>query len=561
MDDATCRRAGGFWIRCAALWLDIAMVWLLVNLGIELCVYCGVYVPFELTLIVCLLVYPAAAIAWRGCTVGKALCGLTVLTSRGESPKWWQGLWRELPCKAVSVLFLGIGFLWLALNARRRAWHDYLAWTRVVQDPRAVVRARILLAFSLVATVGLAGWKAVPFVRECREASQMAAAATAAPMPVSTQPAAPLQITALHGADPKQLAQWIDSHGKDPVDYIIDVAAAHQVTMIGERHHVQDNLVFLNRIIPDLYHRAGVTCIATEVCVAQDNPRLQQLVTAEHFDRDLALQIARNSNWPEWGDKEYWDVFEAVWRLNASLPAGARKMRVVGIDRKLDLPSVSLTGVMDEGTPGPAWERLRVFRIFGELPLLVQRDAIMACNIEREIILPGERGLVWAGAPHSWTWAQLYVGGGKVAGRAYRMGSMLRGKYGGRIFTISLHGSFINDPMIGRPIMNLVESIQTQHDGRPVGFDVPPLSLAALDGSVASGASSQADAEQALPTGGYVYLGPLSRQTRCQWYPGFISPEVFVREKAYFRAEYGHGLKTAQQADAAIASFWQKRGL
>ncbi len=359
----------------------------------------------------------------------------------------------------------------------------------------------------------------------------------------------------------KQLAQWMDSHGKDPVDYVIDIAAAHQVTLIGKAHHVHENLEFLNRIIPDLYHRAGVTCIAMEVCVAQDNQRLQSLVTAPQFDRDLALQIARNCSWPDWGDKEYWDVFEAVWRLNASLPAGAPRMRVVGIDRKWDVTSSGLTGLGDEAAPGPAWERLRLLRLIGQLPLMGQNDAIMACNIEKEIILPGRRGLVWAGAPHIWTWPQLFVRDGKIVGQGYRMGSMLRGKYGDRVFPISLHGSFVGEPVIGRPIMDLVESIQAQHDCRPVGFDVPPLSLAGLDGGLASGATSQADVAQALPTGGYVYLGPLSRQTECHWYPGFISPEVFVREKPYLRAEYGHDLKTTQEADAAIASFWQKRGL
>lgn len=35
----------------------------------------------------------------------------------------------------VSTIPLGLGFLWVAMNKRRRAWHDYMAGTVVVIDP------------------------------------------------------------------------------------------------------------------------------------------------------------------------------------------------------------------------------------------------------------------------------------------------------------------------------------------------------------------------------------------------------------------------------------------
>ena len=36
----------------------------------------------------------------------------------------------------VSLMALGLGFLWSMIDARRRAWHDLLAGTEMIQLPR-----------------------------------------------------------------------------------------------------------------------------------------------------------------------------------------------------------------------------------------------------------------------------------------------------------------------------------------------------------------------------------------------------------------------------------------
>jgi len=59
-------------------------------------------------------------------------------------------------------------------------------------------------------------------------------------------------------------------------------------------HDKKDNLDFLNKIIPALYHKAGVRYIAMECFPPEMNNKVKKLVTAKNYDRELALEIARS---------------------------------------------------------------------------------------------------------------------------------------------------------------------------------------------------------------------------------------------------------------------------
>jgi hypothetical protein len=165
-----------------------------------------------------------------------------------------------------------------------------------------------------------------------------------------------VDVNSLGSADLGPYVLWLNENSKDPQKYAVESAASHKITIFAELHWLQDNLDFFNRIIPDLYNRAGVTCIALEACVPEDNARIARLVTSDRFDHELALEIARNGDsWKNWGWKGYWDIFETVWRLNQGLSEDAEKMKVVGIGIKFDGPSFALSmgRYMD---PGPLWE-------------------------------------------------------------------------------------------------------------------------------------------------------------------------------------------------------------
>ena len=104
------------------------------------------------------------------------------------------------------------------------------------------------------------------------------------------------------------------------------------LVVLGETHGQKENLKFLNEAIPALHARAGVSCIAMEVFMAEENELIRDLVTAVSFDDEAAMDLARRMDvWGVWGSKGYWEVLRTVWRVNRAIPAGEPKLRVVGI--------------------------------------------------------------------------------------------------------------------------------------------------------------------------------------------------------------------------------------
>ena len=75
---------------------------------------------------------------WRGQTLGKMLLRIQVVDQNGDVPPWRRAAVREL-VRAVVLLALfplGLIYLWVALDQRKRGPHDYLGASYVVRKQR-----------------------------------------------------------------------------------------------------------------------------------------------------------------------------------------------------------------------------------------------------------------------------------------------------------------------------------------------------------------------------------------------------------------------------------------
>jgi len=70
-----------------------------------------------------------------GQTLGMASWRLKVMREDGGRLTWTDTVLR-LAAAALSLLPLGLGFLWILFDRDRRAWHDRLSRTRVVLLPK-----------------------------------------------------------------------------------------------------------------------------------------------------------------------------------------------------------------------------------------------------------------------------------------------------------------------------------------------------------------------------------------------------------------------------------------
>jgi uncharacterized RDD family membrane protein YckC len=132
-------RAAGFWIRAAALVIDIVIIGF-VKLSLDFIVgrRYGAEVEqawsFQTTIVLFTLLFTAAYTtllhSWLGQTVGKSVVGVRVVAIDGRVLDGGPAFLRYLGYY-ISLATCGFGYLMAALRRDKRALHDLIAGSRV----------------------------------------------------------------------------------------------------------------------------------------------------------------------------------------------------------------------------------------------------------------------------------------------------------------------------------------------------------------------------------------------------------------------------------------------
>ncbi|MCS7338537.1 MAG: RDD family protein, partial [Verrucomicrobiae bacterium] len=115
----------GFWARLGAAFLDVVLVGVISGIAgagafgwlIALAYFTGMW-------------------TWRGTTVGGVLLNLKVVRLDGRPVTFAVAFVRALAA-AFSVIVFFLGFLWIAWDREKQAWHDKIVGTVVVRLPRS----------------------------------------------------------------------------------------------------------------------------------------------------------------------------------------------------------------------------------------------------------------------------------------------------------------------------------------------------------------------------------------------------------------------------------------
>jgi uncharacterized RDD family membrane protein YckC len=139
----------GFWIRFGAVLIDAILLWV-VNAGITLAAGFSVFQSFgarpprpigfssgRIALffveIFIGLAYEVVLIGAYGATLGKMACHIKVVVEDGSKVSYLRSLGRHF-AKALSSFTCGIGYLMAGFDEEKRALHDRICSTRVVQN-------------------------------------------------------------------------------------------------------------------------------------------------------------------------------------------------------------------------------------------------------------------------------------------------------------------------------------------------------------------------------------------------------------------------------------------
>jgi uncharacterized RDD family membrane protein YckC len=141
------RSYAGFWVRLLATLIDTAMI-LCVTFPLLIAVYGWAYFDMAQTRAVAgkadfLVTWVAPAVfaiafwLYKQATPGKMAVGIKVVDAKtGNAMSFGQAIGRYL-AYFISMIPLGLGFIWAAFDPRKQGWHDKLAGTVVVRVNKA----------------------------------------------------------------------------------------------------------------------------------------------------------------------------------------------------------------------------------------------------------------------------------------------------------------------------------------------------------------------------------------------------------------------------------------
>jgi hypothetical protein len=261
----------------------------------------------------------------------------------------------------------------------------------------------------------------------------------------------------------ESLKTYLDKNALAPDAYVISKFEDHDVVILGERHKVKHQLLFIQALIPKLYE-ANVYFLATEFGRREDQPLIDSLLAMPEYDESLAREIVFRQ-FVHWGYQEYVDVYKAAWELNHSLPAGVQRFRILGMN---DSPDWSY--VQQDGDRQKDEIKKKVWAGCGEK----YWAEVILDRVER-----GERVAVHCGIHHGFTEFKQPVfdqDGNVIRREDRRMGNYLYASIGKRAITVFMHAPWeesYSNSRLTYPADGYIDALMARlgPEYYPVGFD------------------------------------------------------------------------------------------
>jgi hypothetical protein len=312
-----------------------------------------------------------------------------------------------------------------------------------------------------------------------------------------------------------ELIDFIQSNAYSPDKYIIEKFKTYDVILLGERHLVKQNLIFIQELIPQLY-KNGIYTIGMEFGAYENQSRLDSLVTSEIYDQKLAEKLMFDYN-VTWAYQEYVDVAKAAWEFNRKLPENTRPFRILNLSYIYN------------------WEKFDRSRNPTSMKEVFSKgsvDLFRSIVIENEVLTKKEKILALVGTPHAYTKYGspyfLYNSDNFCAYDYNWLGNRLYKKYPDKVFNIMLHQAFVEDKQgdytLISPLNGQIEALMLKNENKAVGFDLINSPVGKIkDQSTYSLCYDNFTIDQLFD--GYIFLKPLNELEGCSFIPDFVNEQ------------------------------------
>ncbi len=342
------------------------------------------------------------------------------------------------------------------------------------------------------------------------------------------------------------LLEYIESHYKTPVDYVLSKFETHDIVILGEIHRVKQQLNLYHQLIPLLIEN-GVNIIATEFARREMQPELDKLVTSKEYDLDLAKYITIKQE-AYWGFQEYLDIYYLVWKYNLNKPR-IEQIRMIGLNDPIKWNVYN--NICRKYNRKPNNEELKyIWKDCGEKYWL---DAINNnCSIGKDKVL------AIMGSHHAFTKYKLplfEVQQGKIIHKGFSkncFGNYLFEEYGNRVFNICFHDpwqhKFDSNKSV-QPVEGINEEVISPKY-QSIGFDLKDSPFGELPSNDCIYSIGLPEYTISNMFDGYIYTGPLKDLAPVTPVEDFYTEENFFLFEKYtpFNEDYGKTYKEVNQS-------------
>lgn len=320
-----------------------------------------------------------------------------------------------------------------------------------------------------------------------------------------------------------KLATYLQANALTPEEYVASKFGDHDIILLGEHHFIRHDVELVRALIPILY-RIGVRDLGIEFGCYELQAEADALVTAEDYHEGQARWLM--FNWASfWPYVEYLALYRAAWELNRSLPSGAPKFRIVGLDYR---PRWDLVG---EKMSTKLWRQ-----VFHK----GDRDKHMASVVMREFVDRGRKALIYAGQFHAATRFAFPVYDfvrRKTTGIADKtMGRRIYRKIRGQAFNICLHypwNSVDGPKSYDYPLGGVIDALMKGFEPRRLGFDVKGSPFGQLPDRKAVYSRTRTNFMFEDFCDGYIFSRPFSEYEGCDVDPLFVTDDNLAEAVAF----------------------------
>ena len=267
----------------------------------------------------------------------------------------------------------------------------------------------------------------------------------------------------LGGTELKDWTTLVRHASSDPVSFLLDCFAHHDIVLVGEAAPSQQGVQLWQEVLPRIADR-GVTHVAAGFLCTEDQHDIDDLVTARSFDEQAATEMLFR-----WGMRtgalyrEHLSLMSLVWETNRWRDPHTPPLRLLALDARLDYESC--TDAADLTTP-EAWSHLRPNGSLAETAGRI---------VHREVVARGEKALLLVSTLHAVSrWRRPAhprldgVDGDVRAGAAMSIGNQVFAAVADRCVTVQMAGPFPGRSGGTVPLADgLLDAVVAGEDGPP----------------------------------------------------------------------------------------------